>query len=149
MAHTEEMPVFGKRVEGCPYIVRPSAYALIANADGEIAIVSTPRGGFLPGGGIDEGEDESAAVVREAREECGFIVRPVAVVARAVEIVYAPSEEACFEKRSAFLEATLIDVVAGGEDDHLLVWLAPAAAIERLAHESHRWAVRCFGLRSV
>lgn len=145
MAHTDEMPVFGERVEGYPYIVRPSAYALIMNADGDIAIVLTPRGGSLPGGGIDAGEDESAAVAREAREECGFIVRPIAVVTRAVEIVYSSSEGACFEKRSVFIEAALVDVVAGGEDDHRLVWLAPAAAIAHLAHESHRWAVRRFG----
>ncbi len=147
MANADEMPVFGERVEGCPYIVRPSAYALITNADGELAIVLTPRGGFLPGGGIDEGEDDGAAVAREAREECGFIVRPVAEVARAVEIVYSAGEGACFEKRSTFIDATLVDVVSTGEGDHRLVWLEPAAAIEHLAHESHRWAVRRLGRR--
>ena len=138
------VPVFGERTEGVEYVVRPSAYVLVGDGDGRLAVVRTPRGWFLPGGGVEAGETEAAAAVREAREECGMAVRPVSLVARAVQRVYSPSEATHFEKPSAFFAGELdaLHPAPPSEADHALEWLPPADAARLLSHESQRWAVR-------
>lgn len=136
------VPVFGAIVEGCPYIVRPSAYALIADASARIAVVRTPRGCYLPGGGIDAGESAEQAVAREAAEECGLLVEACSRVGSAVEIVGSVSENACFEKRSIFIEARVVGNALSVEEDHELLWLQPAQALDVLAPASHRWCVK-------
>jgi len=60
--------------------VRPSARALILR-DGRIAMVHSLKYDYykFPGGGIEDGEDPAAAMIREAREEAGLVVRPETV----------------------------------------------------------------------
>ncbi len=134
--------MFGSRVEGCPYVLRPSAYALVRNAGGELAVVRTARGFFLPGGGVMPDESPEQTVEREAKEECGLVLRPRALLGRAVEIVYSVRENACFEKGSVFIEADVVGRVTSTEPDHELVWLNFDQAMDALSPESHRWAVR-------
>lgn len=137
----ENEPVFGTRVEGCPYVVRPSAYALVLNEHGNLAVVRTLQGCFLPGGGIQPGENPEQAVEREAKEECGLVLESRTVAGKAVEIVYSAEENVCFEKRSTFIEAEVIGMTLPAEVDHELLWLAPIQAIKSLSHGSHSWAV--------
>jgi len=137
-----DLPVFGTRVEGCSYIVRPSAYALVQIAGGEFALVKTPRGYYLPGGGVEAGETSDAAVEREAKEEGGLILKPRASIGKAIEIVYSAEEAACFEKQCEFFEAELIGQVLAHEQDHELRWVTLDDAVTLLSHESHRWALR-------
>jgi 8-oxo-dGTP diphosphatase len=139
-----ELPTFGSRVEGVTYKYRPSAYALIRNEVGQIAVVKTPLAYFLPGGGVDPGEAPDEAIVREGREECGFILRAGVLVGRAIEICYADDEQKHFEKDSFFVTAEVIGVGVKEEADHELLWLDPAQALEALSHASHRWAVERF-----
>jgi len=145
---SDNPPVFGRRVDGCPYIVRPSAYALIRNVDGALAVVRTAGGCFLPGGGMEPGEHPEMTIERETAEECGLLVTASAMVGSAVEIVHSPGENACFEKRSVFLEATVRGSTRAVETDHDLLWLLPERAVETLSHESHRWGVQRFIERS-
>ena len=144
-----DIPVFGKRVLNCPYVVRPSAYALVRNTDHLIAVVRTDAGYFLPGGGIEEGEDPEQAVAREALEECGIVVSVAGLVGRAVEIVYSAHERTCFEKDSAFLEARLQAATFWREPGYELLWLTAREAISQLSHGSHRWAVEQFESKEI
>ena len=139
-----EVPVCGTRVDGCPYVVRPSAYALVQNTAGQLAVIQTTQGCFLPGGGLERDETPQQTVEREAREECGLVLASRHVLGNAVEIAYSAGENACFENRSVFIAA---DIAAQGmsmEPDHELVWLPPDQALNALSPESHRWAVRRF-----
>ncbi len=43
---------FGK-MPGQVYVPRPGAYCLIFDSQGRIAVMQTPRGCFLPGGGTE------------------------------------------------------------------------------------------------
>ena len=140
----DETPIFGYRVEGVIYKYRPSAYALIRNDVGQIAVVKTPLNCFLPGGGMDPGEAPDETVVREGREECGFVLRAGAFVGRATEICYADDEQKYFEKDSFFVAAEVVGVGVKVELDHEPLWLDPTEAIEALSHGSHRWAVKRF-----
>jgi 8-oxo-dGTP diphosphatase len=142
-----DSPVFGIRIEGCRYTVRPSAYALLRDEDGRIAIVRAARGWFLPGGGIEADETADQAAQREAREECGLVIEPRRVVATATEIVHSPVGHAGVDKASVFIEAVVVGRTAPTEPDHELAWLQPADAIARLSHKSHRWALGIYNLQ--
>lgn len=136
------VPVFGYPPAEGRAVVRPSAYGLIANLAERVAVVRTPHGLFLPGGGIESGETPREAIAREVREECGIELSIGSWSVRAIDFVYSEAERTHFEKRSTFVEARSSgNRVASGELDHQLEWALPADAIANLAHASHRWAV--------
>ena len=136
------VPVFGSRVAGCPYIKRPSAYAVVRNTTGCFALIRTPRGFYLPGGGIEGSETPEQAIKREAMEEAGLILESQARVGKAVDIVYSVEENACFEKRSVFIEADVVGQIPSRESDHELIWVELDDAVSILSQESHRWALQ-------
>ena len=138
----EDTPVFGERVAGESYVVRPSAYALVPNTHGQLATVKTRRGWWFPGGGIEMGETAREAVVREVLEECAIAMRPSIQIGCAVQLVHSPTESTYFEKTSLFFAGVIEQVRStAAERDHELIWLAPEEAARVLSHESHRWAV--------
>ena len=75
MTDWNAVPTFGVADTTLPHVIRPSAYALIAGSPGQLAIVHTPAGVYLPGGGIMGAESPEATVCREAQEECGLAIR--------------------------------------------------------------------------
>ncbi|HUK31762.1 MAG TPA: NUDIX domain-containing protein [Candidatus Acidoferrum sp.] len=142
----DEIPSFGERIEGQAYIIRPSAYALVRNGEGSLAIARTVRGWFLPGGGMDGGETVEETSLREAREECGLVlkIRPVkegGLILRAVDIVYSEEERQFFEKRCTFVVAEIARRVDAAEKVHELLWMSLEEAAQKLSPPSHRWAV--------
>ena len=136
------VPVFGTRAAGVSYRYRPSAYALVRNPRGDFAVARTPVACFLPGGGIDAGETPEQTVEREAREECGLVLRPLSRIGQAIEICYSIADDAHYEKDSVFIEAEVTGNVTATESDHELLWLIADDAITALSHCSHRWAVQ-------
>ena len=143
MKHRDDVPVFGERVAGQRYIVRPSAYAVIQNDVGQFAIVATPLGLFLPGGGVEIDETPEQAIAREVLEECGLLVRPGLTIAEAVQLVYSSRADAYFEKPSVFLRAVVDGVKTSPlEGDHQLLWISSEAAADGMFHASHAWVLR-------
>ena len=137
------VPRFGERVPGVSYVRRPSAYAIIRSATGEVAVVRTAAGVFLPGGGMEAGESAEQAVVREVLEECGFAIRLLARLPGAVEFLHARAESTYFEKICTFFSAVAEGTqTRSPESDHEVLWLSSDAAAPLLSHESHRWALR-------
>jgi 8-oxo-dGTP diphosphatase len=137
----EGVPEFGEKLPGADYIFRAGGYLIVSNSRGEIAVVFTPQGFFLPGGGQDGGETPAQAAVRETAEECGLHVQLGGLIGTADELVFAPSEGKYYRKRCAFFRAELVECAADGEADHQLVWLTAAQAARRLCHRSQVWAV--------
>ena len=136
------MPIFGIPENRFPASVRPSAYGIVVGDAGKIALVRTPQGVYLPGGGIEGDETPDAAVVREVREEAGLVVRLGAWRRTAIEHISSVSEQAQFEKRSTFCDAHVVAVASDATDvDHELVWLPADEARQRVSPLSHRWVL--------
>ena len=134
--------VFGFPTNAGSSIVRPSAYGLVADRGGRLAVVHTPSGLSLPGGGSDALESPEATVVRETREECGLEIRVGQWRRAAIEHVFSTAEQAQFEKRNTFCDATVLRAVGQpSEPDHLLEWMSAEQAVTLLVPLSHRWAV--------
>lgn len=135
------IPEFGIAASGAEYVLRPGGYAVIFNGAGAVAVVSTSRGLFLPGGGQEISESPEEAAIREAREECGARISLGGRIGVADELVFAAGEGAHYRKRCVFFFAEIVEALGAGEPDHELVWLVPDAATRELRHESQRWAV--------
>lgn len=141
-----EPPQFGAPRAGLSYADRPAAYGLLLRGEALALVhVSLPdQAPFfdLPGGGVDPGEDEPEALVREFGEESGLIVRPGPLVARARQFMISAKGEP-FNSRNGFFAADLVgeDAALKIEAEHALVWRDPVEALSVLRHDSHAWAV--------
>ncbi len=149
MNEWQTIPVFGERSESVRYTLRPGAYVLLDDGRGQLALVRTPQGVFLPGGGIEADETPVQAATREVLEECGFVVRVGYWAAWAVQFCYSESEKTHFEKRCTFVDAVVESVaLSRTEADHELLWVASAAAPALMTHESQRWAIEAWRSRT-
>jgi 8-oxo-dGTP diphosphatase len=139
-------PQFGDPQPDRAYRPRPAAFGVLEQ-DGRIALVAVSKPGHapwldLPGGAVDPGEDESAALIREFGEETGLQVRPGAPLGRADQFFINTDGEG-YNNQAAFFEALLVADAAHLkiEEDHELTWLDPIATLTELRHDAHAWAV--------
>lgn len=128
---------FGIQQPDQEYRLRPSAYALLLDEQGLLAVVQAPDGYFLPGGGIEAGESASEAVLREISEETGQGAHLLWHLAEADQYI------GVLLKRSSFYLAEL-DPNPDSHGEFTVHWLAPEQARSRLTYESHRWVVERF-----
>jgi 8-oxo-dGTP diphosphatase len=105
----------------------PCVGALTLDGEGRLLLIrraNDPGRGLwsLPGGRVEPGEDDAAALVREMAEETGLVVRPGPLVGRVVRGRYAIADYRC--------------TVVGGElragDDALDARWCDAAALAEL-----------------
>jgi 8-oxo-dGTP diphosphatase len=131
---------FGTLVPEANYVLRPGGYLVITNSQSQIAVVSTPQGFFLPGGGQESGESPTSRC-KEALEECGLRVYIKGELGAADELVFSAQEGKYYRKRCVFFIAELIGHKERRETDHDLVWMSSEDAICQLHHQSQTWAV--------
>jgi 8-oxo-dGTP diphosphatase len=134
---------FGERIKGISYIPRPGAYAIIQDGSNAIALVRTPQGYLLPGGGVEPTEDFEVALQREIMEELGYESRIEEKLCTAIQYLHSEAEHEYFKKEGHFFRARLTArVCEPTEKDHELVWCSRDASIMTLAQEFQAWAVR-------
>ncbi len=132
---------FGEKIAGKDYIERPGAYAVIIK-DGLYAVVKNPKSFFLLGGGIEDGESPEEALHREVREEIGMGIRIDKKIGVAMQHIYVPEVDIYVSKEGHFYHATLLSQISeNSEASHELIWLTKEEALEKIFHESQRWAI--------
>src|SRR5690349_14256454 len=98
---------FGIPMANISYVERPGAYAIIRDDSASVAVVKTTRGYFLPGGGVDPGEEFEAALRREILEEIGYESIVAEKIGTAAQYLLAASERAHYKKIGHFYLTTL------------------------------------------
>lgn len=132
---------FDEPVEGAVYYDRPGAY-LIATHEGKVAVIRTPKGYFLPGGGINVGETHIDCIVRECMEETGYSV----VIERyegSAEIYGIYERIGYFHPIQFYYSGKLEEKVAEPiEKDHVLEWLPYEEACDKMFVEAQKWILK-------
>jgi 8-oxo-dGTP diphosphatase len=138
----EPVREFGSRVAGISYVDRPGAYAFLPDNQQRLAVVRTGVGLFLPGGGIESGEDALSGLKREVFEEIGYTIHAATVRGQAAQFHWSEFYQAHFKKIGTFY---LVQATAPAQpifqQDHSLIWMPPDEAALRLTQEFQRWAV--------
>jgi 8-oxo-dGTP diphosphatase len=106
-----------------------------------VAVVRTPHGVFLPGGGQAVGETPGEAALREVSEECGLEAHLLDVIGTADQFCFSEEERLYFRKRCTFFRGHIVRPCGDPEADHELLWLSSREAEVAMTHESQRWAV--------
>lgn len=134
--------VFGGPERGVTYRTRWGAYAIIENDRGMIAAIRIPRGLYLPGGGMEGGEDYAACLNREALEEMGCRIRIDEFIGRAAYYGHSQRIGGPLHTIACFYRAGITDRAGEGiEPNHEPIWLPPEEAARGLYLPHQRWAV--------
>jgi 8-oxo-dGTP diphosphatase len=132
---------FGRRQSGRSYEQRSAAYAVIFDASHRVAcVVDKKLGLFLPGGGLEPGEDPLGAVHREVVEECARSLEMILPLGSAIQFFHG-SDDKLFELHASFFLGRFGHSL-DGPAQHELSWLQAVPQLPVFFHECHRWAVQ-------
>lgn len=137
--------VFGEKIVGQEYRARPAVYGLLINDTNQIGIIKTPRGNFLPGGGVENEESHSQCLEREFVEEIGYVIEVGNFIGEAILYGFSPISESYLKMVGYFYEVSFAGVKGEKvEEDHELVWLDVLTADQSMLLEHQAWAIRTF-----
>ncbi|MCR1898579.1 NUDIX domain-containing protein [Irregularibacter muris] len=131
----------GKRIDGVKYYDRKGAY-LIAVEKNMLAVVQTPKGYFLLGGGFEEKENHIECIKRECLEETGYDV--------VIQDYIGCAEEYCLHNELGYfhpLQFYYSGKIASKisepiENDHIFNWISMENIEEKMYIKAQAWAVR-------
>lgn len=133
---------FGALVPGKPCHERPGAYAIIFNEKGEVAMVHSCFGYYLPGGALEGEESHTACIVRECMEEIAAVVAVQEYVTCADMYLYFAPSDVNVHGVGYFYMADLLELTdAPSEEEHELVWLSAEECSEKILYAHQAWAV--------
>ncbi|KXT76780.1 NUDIX hydrolase [Streptococcus sp. DD12] len=138
------IPAFGIKEAHKTYQDRFGVYAIIPNPEKtQIILVQAPNGAwFLPGGEIEDGENQTQALARELHEELGFSAQLGAYLGQADEYFYSSHRDTYYHN-PAYIYETLSYQVLGKplEDFNHVAWFPISEAREKLKRGSHKWGL--------
>jgi 8-oxo-dGTP diphosphatase len=137
-------PVFGTRFLDKKYLHRKGAYAIIlSTAKDKVLTVHNGKGlHFLPGGGIEEGENDLECLKREMLEETGYRAKIDTFIGSALNYFFSSENEPIVSDGNFYLAQLLDKVQEPSEDDHLLEWVHIEIMEDFFFYQHQVWAVK-------
>ena len=130
---------FGER-ENVKYVDRVGAY-IIFDRDGKIGVVRTPKGYFLLGGGIENGESHKECIIRECVEEAGLSVEVGDLLCTA-ESYGLHSEIGYFHPYQYYYSGSALEMInESSESDHVFEWVDYKLLRGNMFSKMQNWAL--------
>jgi 8-oxo-dGTP diphosphatase len=140
-----KIPTFGIPLDGVTYVERYGAYAFLLDRKKNLAVVETPNGFFLPGGGVEGKETLEQALQREVFEEIGLEVVRSKFIVESMQFHWSDFYQKHFKKIGSFYEIEVRDAPpARHQAAHRLHWLSGEKAEQQLSQEFQRWSLDYF-----
>lgn len=131
--------IFGVK-EKYNYFNRRGAYFIPIFED-KIAVVETPKGFFLLGGGNNKGESDVDCITRECLEECGYEVRIIEKLCSAETYCKHP-EIGYFHPVQVYYYGEMLEKLSTPtESDHILKWVKFENIKGKLYLDMQNWAI--------
>lgn len=138
-----EPVVFGTIIDGHIYRERQAVYGLLFNDKNQLGIVNTPRGNFLPGGGLKNEENHYDCLKREFLEETGFVIDVGDYLGSAILYDFAPTIQEYLKMVGHFYKVHFTGLMQEKiEDEHELVWFDRTVAERSMLLEHQSWAIK-------
>ena len=131
--------VFGNK-ENVIYLERKGAY-LIPIKDNKVAVVKTPKGLFLLGGGSETNEIDSDTIIRECIEEVGCKAFIEKLVCTAETYMYHPQIGYFHPIQAYYLGELSEQEQVPKENDHCLEWIDYNELRGKMFSEMQNWAL--------
>jgi ADP-ribose pyrophosphatase len=137
----DDEKIFGEKEDGISYVIREGVYGVVFNDMGQVAVIKNPFGYFLPGGGLEDGEDLKQCLIREFIEETGYSITIKNFIGKASKYYFSEAFNHYRHPIGFFyivdLEKRVTDSI---EKDHELLWMEPSDIVNYL-YEHQVWAV--------
>ncbi len=131
--------IFGNKLD-VKYYTRPGAY-IIPEKNGKIAIVKTPKGFFLLGGGYEKNETDEECIKRECFEEIGYSVSVGEYICSAETYVYHPKVKYFHPMQKYYTGKLITKDTQPIEKDHILTWVTYDEIKGKMFSEMQNWAL--------
>ena len=131
--------IFGIK-ENVDYLDREGAY-LIPFRDDQVGVIQTPKGYFLIGGGLENGENHLACIERECMEETGCIPVVDEMVCSAEMYCKHPQIGYFHPIQTYYLGKLQKNLTVGSEIDHTLCWVNYKELKGKMFLEMQNWAL--------
>lgn len=151
---TEKIPVFGEKLDSVDYQARFGVYGIVsrltADKNEEFCLVQAPNGSFLlPGGEIESGENQEAALKRELLEELGADCQLGDYLGEADEYFYSSHRDKYFYNPAYIYEMKNVDFAHEPlEEGNGIFWFPFDEAIAKLKRGSHKWGLEEYKKRA-
>ena len=139
---------FGEKFDGKTYHDRKGAYLICIKGD-MAAVVKTPKGYFLIGGGIEENETHAECIKRETIEEIGFSSNINGYLASAEEY-RIHKQWGYFHPIQFYYYGEIIEkILEPLETDHELKWISTENIEEKMYVKAQAWAIKQYLIKNM
>jgi 8-oxo-dGTP diphosphatase len=133
--------IFGVKLKNIEWRSRKAVYGIAINNENEIAVIKTPTGFFLPGGGMEGTERYVECLKREFLEETGHEIEVGDFIGRASLYHTTRTNEYIHGIGYFYTVSLKCKRNHKTEHDHELRWLEADECIKSLFLEHQSWAV--------